>query len=107
VEESHPATVSFAPTPAHARPQTPPHPVEVHSEVEKPLDQRIPRNLPPEVQVIIDAYISGTPLIVAASRSMLGARWDASVPEECAYVYLGFFSVGQVLVRFSFFRIEK
>jgi hypothetical protein len=102
VEDSAPAPLSFIPPPPAVSPPPLPPLIRISDEVENSIDQRIPSNLPPEVQIIIDAYISGTPLNVIASKSMLKAHWGVSVPEECAYVYMGFFVVAEVFVRFSF-----
>jgi hypothetical protein len=102
VEDPAPTPLSFTPTPARVPPHTQQNPSQMPKEVGTRIDQRIPSILPSEVQVIIDAYISGTPLIVIATKNMLKARWGVSVPVECNYAYLGFFSVGEVLVRFPF-----
>ena len=89
----------------HVLPQIPPNLVTIPQEM--PLnDLRIPNILPPEVQVIIDAYISGTPLNVVASRSMLKTRWGVSIPAEYGYVYMGFFAVAEVLVSSLFFSVN-
>lgn len=101
MEVSVPAPLLFTPAPHSAPPQTWPNQIKIPDTVEKPVEQRIPNILPQEVQIVIDAYISGTPLNVIASKSMLTAHWGVSVPEECGYVYMGFFMVGEVLVRFS------
>jgi hypothetical protein len=104
MEDSAPAPLLFMPPPPPAPLQRQPNLIEIPEQVQNPIDQRIPSNLPPEVQVIIEAYISGTPLNIVASKSMLKSRWDVSVSEECAYAYMGFFVVAEVLVRFSFPR---
>ena len=96
VEESVPPSSVLSHGPFRHPPQLQP------TAIENPIDERIPSGLPPEVQIIIDAYISGTPLNVIASRSVIKTRWGVSVPEECAYVYMGFFMVAEVLVRLFF-----
>jgi hypothetical protein len=98
VEDPAPAPLYLTPASAHVSPHTQQNPTRMPKEVGTHPDQRIPSVLPPEVQVIIDAYVSGTPLIIIATKSMLKACWGVSVSEECGYAYLGFFSVGQVLV---------
>ena len=109
VEDPAPGSLLFLSAPLRDPQQIPIHPnvirIPDHDQGDyrhHPVDERIPSSLPPEVQIIIDAYISGTPLNVVASRSVLKARWGVSVPDEYAYAYMGFFMVAEVLVR-SFF----
>ncbi|RDB27915.1 hypothetical protein Hypma_002236 [Hypsizygus marmoreus] len=77
----------------------------VRSSVEIPestlLDPRttppsIPDALPPEIQAVIDAYVSGTPVVIIVSQSVLRRHWQIQVHDECKYAYLGFFVVERV-----------
>lgn len=59
---------------------------------------RIPSDIPPEIQVLVDAYIQGTPITVIASRSKMLDLWGVLLPSEYAYVYVGFFRLRRVSV---------
>lgn len=63
-----------------------------------PPERRIPFTLPPEIQVMLDSYVSGRPAVVIASNAVLRDRWSISLPREYAYAYLGFFRVRRVWV---------
>jgi hypothetical protein len=105
VQEPAHTPVEFIPAETHVPPQLPTNLITIPQE--SPFsDSCIPKVLPPEVQVIIDAYISGTPLNVVASKSMLKARWGVSLPAECGYVYMGFFAVAEVLVSSLLFSVK-
>lgn len=62
-------------------------------DVDIPPECRIPFTLPPEVQVMLDSYVSGRPVVVVASNGVLRDRWSISLPHEYAYLYLEFFRV--------------
>ncbi|KAF5381326.1 hypothetical protein D9615_008419 [Tricholomella constricta] len=70
-------------------------------EVEPTLDLRIPCKLPPEIAAVCDAYIAGTPITIITTRAYLAHHWGGRirVPEECRYVFLGFFKVTSVQER--------
>ncbi|RDB26855.1 hypothetical protein Hypma_005206 [Hypsizygus marmoreus] len=51
---------------------------------------------PPEVQAIIDANISGTPVVIFVSRAIFCLHWAILIPEECKFICLGFFRVESV-----------
>ena len=105
VEEPAHTPVEITPAATHSPPQIPPNLITIPQET--PLsDSCIPKILPPEMQVIIDAYISGTPLNLVASKSVLKARWGVSLPVECGYVYMGFFAVAEVLVSSLPFSVK-
>jgi hypothetical protein len=61
-------------------------------------NDRIPTILPPEVQLMIDSYVSGRPIVAVASRAALLERWNISLKPEYAYAYLGFFRLKRVWV---------
>ncbi|KAH0583236.1 hypothetical protein H2248_011116 [Termitomyces sp. 'cryptogamus'] len=63
------------------------------------VDQRIPSKLPPEIVALCETYVACTPVTVIASRAFMERRWGVSVPEECGYVYLGFFVIDGVQER--------
>jgi hypothetical protein len=108
-----PVTAAQSPTGAAevSQPVTTPSVVNVPSpllpneifddQVLKDLDQRMPAEIPSEVQAFIDSYIAGTPVVVVVTRTILHDRWCVSVPAECECVYLGFFKVTQVQVGIS------
>ncbi|KAF9456067.1 hypothetical protein BDZ94DRAFT_1276582 [Collybia nuda] len=55
-----------------------------------------PSILPPEVQALLDAYVSVRPVVVIASRAILLDNWGISLPTEMTFSYLGFFRVRRV-----------
>ncbi|KAF5379477.1 hypothetical protein D9615_006653 [Tricholomella constricta] len=71
------------------------------NEVEPTLDQCIPCKLPPEIAAVCDAYIAGTPITIITTRAYLAHHWGGRirVPEECRYVFLGFFKITSVQER--------
>ncbi|KAH9479125.1 Protein RCC2-like protein [Psilocybe cubensis] len=53
----------------------------------------IPTTLPTEVQMIIDCYISGTPLTLIASYGHLLNRWSLRLKRDAAYAMMGYFRI--------------
>lgn len=69
-------------------------------DIEIPLDQRVPLKLPPEVQVLVDAYVQGGPVLLIASRAIMTDVLNLA--EEFAFMHLGLFVVEAVRVSTSF-----
>jgi hypothetical protein len=55
---------------------------------------RVPSSLPEELQILVDAYIHSVPVTVIAARSCVLDIWpNASLAEEFALAFLGYFKV--------------
>ncbi|KAF8888100.1 hypothetical protein BD779DRAFT_1525594 [Infundibulicybe gibba] len=73
------------------------------------FEKKVPAPIPPEIQTILDTYIHGLPIVIIANREHLPPQWNMRLPEEYAYVYLGYYQVIRVWeeigeVGFSKFR---
>ncbi|KAJ6624956.1 hypothetical protein B0H10DRAFT_2005018 [Mycena sp. CBHHK59/15] len=53
----------------------------------------VPHPLPEEVQVLVDAYIHGAPVLCIASHARISASWGTILPDEMAFVCMGFHAV--------------
>ncbi|KAJ6581179.1 hypothetical protein B0H19DRAFT_496616 [Mycena capillaripes] len=53
----------------------------------------VPRPIPKEVQVLVDAYIHNTPVLCIASKACMTKSWSVTLPSEVEFAYLGFHSI--------------
>ncbi|KAJ4468292.1 hypothetical protein J3R30DRAFT_3560634 [Lentinula aciculospora] len=64
------------------------------------FDTRVPIQDPPEIQVLVDAYIQDTPILAIASRDAMLAYCGASIGKDLSpefqYMYMGFFRIHSV-----------
>lgn len=60
----------------------------------KALSDRVPSPLPAEVQALVNAYVQNVPIVIIVSRASVIKNWGLnSLPEEYAFMYMGFFRV--------------
>ncbi|KAF7370916.1 hypothetical protein MSAN_00725500 [Mycena sanguinolenta] len=53
----------------------------------------VPRPIPKELQLLVDAYIHNTPVLCIASNGCMAKSWGVTLPSEVQYAYLGFHTV--------------
>ncbi|KAJ7230718.1 hypothetical protein GGX14DRAFT_411898 [Mycena pura] len=54
---------------------------------------RVPRPIPKEIQILVDAYIHNTPVLCIGSKECISQTWDVTLPDEVLFAYLGFHTV--------------
>ena len=64
-------------------------------------DAFIPSTVPEEIQAIIDAYLSGRPLLLVISDKKFFDYWSLRLPEEFGFSMLGYFRILGVQVMTS------
>ncbi|KAJ6485825.1 hypothetical protein C8R45DRAFT_998054 [Mycena sanguinolenta] len=58
-----------------------------------PETSTVPRPIPKEVELLINAYIQNTPVLCIASNGCMTNSWGVKLPTEIDFAYLGFWSV--------------
>lgn len=64
-------------------------------------DTFIPSAVPEEIQVIIDSYLSGRPILLIISNKRFFDYWSLRLPKEFGFSMLGYFRVLGVQVLTS------
>jgi hypothetical protein len=59
----------------------------------------VPRPIPKEVEVLVDAYIHNTLVLCIASNAYMTKAWSVTLPSEIEFAYLGFHKVVGVQVN--------
>ncbi|KAF9563559.1 hypothetical protein CPC08DRAFT_705875 [Agrocybe pediades] len=68
-------------------------PEKQSKETQPQQDSYIPSPLPREIQAIIDAYISGQPLVVVVTHRQLHRHWGLRLPEKYGHIVMGYFRI--------------
>ncbi|KAF8196826.1 hypothetical protein K438DRAFT_1825620 [Mycena galopus ATCC 62051] len=56
----------------------------------------VPRPIPKEMQVLVDAYIHHTPVLCITTNTCMRNSWGVTLPSEIQFAYLGFHTVVSV-----------